>query len=504
MEKWKYEDFQIKGLLVLVIGILAAVLLPLFVIGHYNFQSVDDFWFGRVPAQVWEETGSVLKVLAAQIAYTRDFYYEWQGTYFDVWLTTSLTGILGKNAYFAGTYLSLGGMVAAELAALMVILVKGLGADKVRAAIVAISYICIQVLLTPVPVEAYFWFCGAMRYTFIHGVAWILVMLLLLLCLNDRASKAKTVSLEIGILLLTFAVGGSNYVTGITILLFYFFYVLWMFYKKHFAKVLALINSLVFIVAFLINALAPGNQVRQEESSVASLSVIETIYRSLKEAAKYILVNATLPCVILAVLLIPLLLHIVKKRNYKYPLPLLVSIISCGVFGAQFAPTLYAQQITGPGRVLNLYRFNYYLLLLGNELYWIGWLWRRFREKYGEESSLIKEKAASWLLPGWCLGILMMGLSLNLWGGSTVTTVSAVEALKSGDAKQYYLENQERLMLLEDDSLEEVYLEPFSVEPYLLHFGDIVENTEDWVNIKVSEYFGKKKVGLKQMEEPDQ
>lgn len=43
-------------------------------------------------------------------------------------------------------------------------------------------------------------------------------------------------------------------------------------------------------------------------------------------------------------------------------------------------------------------------------------------------------------------------------------------------------------------------LEPFSVKPYVLFFGDIVEDSTDWVNYSVGDYFGKKSVALKPQE----
>ncbi len=495
MRKWKTEDWQLKILLIIMIGVLLMILVPLFMIAHYNFRSVDDFGYAKEAELVWEESKSVCKVFWAQIAYTWDYYLDWQGTFFGEWLATSVMGIFSKNAYYMCTYLNLGGFVIAELIAFMTILVKGLGADKARAGIISIGCICLQVLLTPVPVEAYYWFCGAMLYTFIHAMAWILVTLLVLFYLNDGKSKKIKILQEMAILFFTIAIGGSNYITSLTILLVYAFYVAWMLYRKHPQRVWAVCNAVIYIVVFLANVLAPGNRNRQVASGVEPMSALESIVRSLDAAAEYVLVNMIPPCIILGILFVPLFVNIVKKKNYRYPLPVLVSLISFGVFAAQFTPNLYALQITGAGRAQNLYRFNYYVWFFGNELYWIGWLYRRYRERQ-EEGCLAKEAQVSYLLPGWLLGGLLLCVSLHFWGGKTITTKSAVDDLRSGVAKQYFAEYQERLILLEDASITEVYMKPFSVKPYLLFFGDIVEDTDDWVNRTVANYFGKEKVGL--------
>ncbi len=521
---WKSEEQQVKGLLVVMICVLCIVLVPLFVMAHYNFMSADDYSFGINAAKVWKETGSVFQVLVAQLGYTKDMYFSWQGTFFDVWLTTSLTGIFGENAYYMGTYLSLGGMVAAQLWALITILVKCLGAKKADAAIISISYICMQVLLAPAPMEGFYWFCGAMRYTFIHGLAWVLVLLFVLTGRNEKPPVWKAVLLEVAMVLLSVAIAGSNYITAITILLIYVLHVGQMFYRKHPGKIAALCNSVLFLALFIVNMAAPGNQRRQQVVNNELPSVIETIISSIQAAVEYVAVNAIPPCIVLALMLIPLFLRVVKARNYKYPMPLLVSIISCGVFAAQFAPNMYALQFIGTGRVLNLYRFNFYLLLYANELYWIGWLWRKFRERYGETALVCGrggagnveldsacgdapsgnadapagggQEKASWILPGWGLGMIVLCVCLHFWGGSTVTTVSAVESLRSGSAAQYYAEYQERMRLLRDESLKEVYLEPLSQKPYLLYYDDIEADTDDWINNIMEQFYDKEIVGL--------
>lgn len=490
------ENVQLKTLLVGLILLLAVALIPLFAIAHYNFISVDDFTFTLHSGSIWKETGSVWKVLLSQIAYTKDFYYEWQGTYFGVWAFTSAMGIFAEDAYYMVTYITLGGMVLTEMFGLMVIFVKILGADKVRAGIASISCVLLQVLLTPVPVEGFFWFCGAMLYTFLYALAWLLVALLLLLASKRERPLWKSVLLKIGIALLLFAVGGGNYVVALTILLFLLFYNVWMFVTKHPQRYLSLANMLWYLVAFLVNVAAPGNQVRQAASGVTHMSFFGAVLKALAEASRYVWNNAIPPCIILGGMLVPIFWGIIKKKNFKYPYPLLVLLLSFGVFAAQFAPTLYALQITGAGRIQNIYRFNYYIWLYANELYLLGWLHRKWAEKKMSTETLPAEGKKSFVLAGWLVGGVFLLTTLYFWGGDKITTVSAVMDLHYGNAKQYQMEFQERLTVLEDETLSEVELEPFRIKPYLLYFGDLQKDPEDWVNKAMAEYYGKEKITL--------
>lgn len=494
MKTWKKEETQIKILFIVAIGVLIAVLVPLFWIAHYNFKSVDDYNFSQNAAAVWEESHSIIRVFSAQISYTKDIYLSWQGNFFSTWFYSSMIGIFGQSAYYVGTYLSLGGFVLAETILFFVIFFKVMRTDIFSAGIVTASCLSLQILMTPVPSEAYFWFCGAVVYTFIHALALLLTAILIALYYTDKLWKV--IMLEIMTVLLTIAVGGSNYITGLTMLTVYGLSTLWVLYKKHSRRWIYLGNMVLYLGVFLINVLAPGNQIRQSDAGVERMSAIDAIFQSIQEAGAYIVTNIYLPCIILGFMLFPLFIKMVKKSKYRYPFPILVSILSFGVFAAQFTPTLYALGILGAGRVLNIYRLNFYVFLFGNELYWTGWFVRRWEERYEVMEKVREKQSISLLLPSWCLGGVFLCYALTFWGGATLTSYSAYLSLRLGEAQQYYQEYQERLEILEDETVSEAYLQPFTFKPYVLFFGDIQANETDWKNTAMADYYGKTAVYL--------
>ena len=466
-----------------MILVLAAVLLPLFIIAHYNFRCADDFEFCRTGEAVWEETHSVFRVMAEQAAYTENMYRTWQGTYSSTWI----------GSCYMGTYLSLGGFVLAESFLLMVILVKILGSDVFRAGIVTMCCLCMQILMTPMPNEAFFWFTGAMVYTFMHSCALLLLAALILLYREKQIWRV--VVKECVIVLLSIAVGGGNYITALTMLLLYLLIMTWTMARKHPYRWIYFGNTLFFLTAFLINFLAPGNKVRQTASGLEPMSPVMAIIRSLWEAFKYINVNLTLPCIVLGILFLPLFLNIVRQKRFRYPWPILVSLISFGLFAAQFTPNLYALHIIGTGRVQNIYRLNFYLLLYGNELYWTGFIARKWMQTDAGTSFPKDESKAGFLLPGWILGGAFLCISLYLWANQTLTSFSAMQDLRKGAAEVYYQENQERIKLLTDDTQAVVYLKPFTYQPYVLSVGDI-QAEPDWRNSLLATYYGKEEVLL--------
>lgn len=489
------KEMHIKIIFAGVLLTLVILLIPLFVIGHYNFPSIDDVGYGKTAEVVWDETHSVIMTCLRQIPYAWDYWHIWQGTFAAEWFTTTVMGIFGRSAYYMGTYLSLGGFVLFELLLFMTILKKVMGADFFRAGIISGCVVSMQVLLTPVPVEAFYWFCGSALYTVTYNETVILTTLLILLYHSHSSSRHwKRIPLYIGIILFTVLVSGGTYVTLILMLLLYLFTAIWYWYRRNPYKWFVTAGMVLYLAGFFLNVLAPGNQMRLSSAGVEGTSPIRAILLALKEALFYVTENSILPCMILALLFLPLFFHIVKKRNYKYPVPVLITILSFGIFAAQFTPTLYTLGITGAGRIQNLYRWTFYIWIYGNELYWVGWLCRK--KMISDGSAEDSQTNRSYLLSGWILGGIAFCFVLYVYGGNTLTSLNAVDSLRHGYAQVYYAEYLERLAVLEDDSIKEVYFEPYTYHPYLLFFGDITSDPNDWVNYTMSSYYGKDSVTL--------
>lgn len=490
------ESTRKKVLFYISILFLIGVISPLFIISFYNFRSVDDYPYIQGIGQIWAQEHSLLKVLRGSFDYAYRSYFVQQGTFLGEWLTSFSIAVFSENHYYMGTFLALGGFVLTQSFLLMVLLCKGLGADLYDAGIVTCWCMIMQILLTPYPVEAYFWFCGAMLYTVFHAMALLLVSLLYIFC-DIYGSQEKTthrhfrtVVLQTAIILLSVFIGSGTYVSALTIFILYFLLICLMWYKKHAGKIFISVDAGIFLAVFLSNILAPGNTNRLIGADLEKSSAIKSILKSLYEAFRYCEDNLILPVFIVGIMLIPFLYHIVQRKNFRYPLPLLVSIVSFGVFAAQFVPCIYTLGILGPGRIQNIYRFNFYLLLYGNELYWLGWLHRRW--------NIVPRLQGSYLLTGWLAALVLLVFSLHEWGGSTITTASAIHSLYHNEAQQYMEENQERLEILQDDTITRAYLKPFTSKPYLLFFGDIQSDPDDWVNRVVADYYSKELVSFEE------
>lgn len=493
-EMLKKEDIQIKLLAVLSLLLLIGVLLPLFIAGLYSVKSVDDFTYFAGPQAYWQETHSLGGLMLRQVSYAYGIWQNWQGVYFQEWYKTVLMGLCGDKYYFMGSWLAIGSAAGFGFLFVWTVMRKVLLADRSRALIISAACVSMQMLLVQVPQEAFYWFTGSVHYTVTYGLNMLLIAITLYLLTTEKISRGKLLGLEIGVLFLSPAIGGGNFTSGIFTLSLYLLTCILLWWHKHPRKRLITVNFIIYILAFLPCILAPGNRRRLDATSTFQGSVFISILKSLKEAGAYIATWVNLPLIIVGVLLIPIIWNVLDKRDYSYKWPVVVSIVSFGIFASQFAPTLYTLGIAGVGRIFNLYRFTMILWLYGNEIYWLGWI----KKQLGGLSDVKIDGSGkvSRILPIWLGGLLVLCYVFIFWGGRTLTTVSAVLSLKNGEAAQFKQEYLERLAVLEDESVKEVYFKPYSVKPYLLYEADIVENPDDWVNTGVANVYDKEFVQL--------
>ena len=153
-----------------------------------------------------------------------------------------------------------------------------------------------------------------------------------------------------------------------------------------------------------------------------------------------------------------------------------------------FCPPLYAMGNAGDARLLNIIYFSYLLLLVVNLTYWLGWAAKR--RQAGRSHGLAPRPVLAATL------LLLLCCGLSVLKGTGYTSLGALSTLLSGEAEQYHACAQRRFEQLRDSSTEDVRLERFPCQPYLLYFDDITEDPADWRNVDMSSYYGKNTVVL--------
>lgn len=472
-----------KFLCIVSIMVLMIGLLPLLLIGRYAHACADDFGYGYYPHAIWNATHSLKETLHWAFYQVKASYDTWQGTFSSIFLMALSPAVWGEEYYYMTPVIMIGVTVFSHFAFFYIILVKVLNADKLTWMIIS-SLFCFLLIQTMYsPVNAFYWYNGAVHYVFMHGC------MLLLLAISILSGKSGKLWVKIAITLLSsfLAVicGGSNYLTallGIICLLLIFVAGISAKRKSYWSIPLIFIYS----IAFYININAYGNTIRQ--AYFQKLSPTEAILKSFLSANTFIIKWISAPVVLIAVLMIPLIWNLVIKSKFSFRMPLIVMILSYCLFACMFTPNFYSTGNIGPDRVINIIKMWFLLIFFLNEIYIIGYI----------SKHIIK---SSRCLSHYILFYLSIGLLLILHfktSDNVLTEYSSYAAyvsLKTGEVRQFHEEYRDRLDLLYG-SKKEVHFKPYSVKPYLLYLDDITEDPYDWRNIGMARWYDKEKVYL--------
>lgn len=461
-----------------------AVVCPLLLIAKYNYASCDDFSYGIRTHQIWQETHSVWECIKTAGAVAGKTYHTWQGSFSAIFLMALQPSIWNEQAYALTTYIIIGCLCISELVFAKVVMVDICQAEKRIATALGLVVLSMQIFWAPHPVEAFFWYNGSVYYALYYSFS-LLLMSVILKCIYGE--KKKIFWAVLAVFIAAF-VGGGNLPNGllmtevsvITVILC----------RKHRKESLKYVlpSVVVLFVSFMLNVIAPGNANRQMSS--VKTPALESVVRSIWEGSHLIVRWSTLPVLVVMAALLPLLWRSIREVKFKFRFPALVSAISAGLFSSQLTPVIYAQSNTGPGRLTNVIYFSYWLLMIGNLTYWLGWVQKKI------DGAAIEKTFKKYIIPFWVLGVVTFCLSLPYYGYQQTSSFGAYYSLKNGDAAQYAREQKERSVSLADETVKEVGLKEFTVKPYVLFFDDIEEDPGNWKNYDTARYYEKEKVWL--------
>lgn len=421
--------------------ILIMTIYPLMKIAEYNYPSCDDFSYGIQTYKVFQETGSVWLTLKAAFSVVKEFYVSWQGSFAAIFLMALQPAVWNVEAYGLTTFITIGALVISQLMLMQFVVVDLCKGSRSCAVFIGCLMISMQIFWIQSPVEAFFWFNGSVYYTLFYS----LMLILLILVMRGIRCEKKGILSRILSVLLAFFIGGGNYPGALLTIEILTCLGIWAFIKRRRKLLTILPCYMSLLAAFVINVAAPGNAVRQSNNQ--KMPALKSILVSIREGINLIEKWSVLPVLLIFMLLTPFLWKCIRNADFKFRYPVLMTLLSIGLFSSQLTPTLYAQSFTGPGR-------------------------------------FVAVMAGSFLV------------SIKYYGYESTATVQAWNSVKSGEAIQYMLEQQERYALLQNEELKQVGLSEFSVKPTVLYFDDIEEDPANWKNAAMADFFEKEKVWL--------
>ena len=242
---------------------------------------------------------------------------------------------------------------------------------------VSVPVIILQLLYCPCPEESFYWYTGAVNYTFVYSMS--LVLIALFLKLSETMKTGKRLLLTFLVMLLAILVGGDNFATSVsTMCLLLCLQILFLIYRKD-AFRRTWVITLLETLSVLKCATSPLTTARINGNfggSVANTPIM-AILLSFERTFLNIISWTNLKTLLVLLLILPFLWKAVRKMQYTFRLPGLFTALSFGVYASQATATIYVDGTMGGGRQGAILWYFYVLWMAANVMYWCGWIAKR-------------------------------------------------------------------------------------------------------------------------------
>lgn len=333
------------------------ILVPLFVNNLYNHPVADDYsnynlLAAHLPSEGEHEASDYVKAVVER---TTEIYSSWQGTYASNVMFAISPLLIENNLYrltMAAIQLFYIFSVCYFFFALQRIFEpKGEAFLKICPAFIGFSLLCMYSLA-----EGLYWMTGTILYIIPFSLSLILFGAIL--------KYNHTANLKYLIIggLLTIALGGTSYVTGLLVGFVLLMNTIYNYSRKTKTRHGSLALLLIFVVGFYFNISCPGNSARISDRG--EMSLVRTAYISLINAIS-MLGHVLFETLFLPFFLfcLPLLSGVTKKiKPVRRPFAVLVLSFLC--FVSFFSPMAYAyNSFYQETRVMNI-QFLYLVLII--------------------------------------------------------------------------------------------------------------------------------------------
>ncbi len=487
------EKINIKTWIVVFIVVIT---LPMLYYSFFSYPLLDDFNNSITTKAVLEtQEYAITALINAAITRVQDVYNSWQGTYTSVFIMTFQPGIFGEQYYFMTTWVLLIFTLFSFVYSGKKIL-NCLNVENKKAYFISLCIWFFYIQTMPDIKEGLFWFNGAMHY-----IPFLCLQLITMAILISGYKFGFSRTQIILSALFGFLLSGGNQLTAFSnifiIILINLYAVL---IDKKITKIKPLLIPLfVSLMGFAIMLLAPGNAIRQQAAEAmgsVSPTVLETIIASAIEYFDFAINDWFGVSQFLFFLFItPFVVNITKKLSgFKFRTLVLLFLAQYAVVCGMLCTIYLGASHFGAGRVTNVI----YAVFLISMIVIYGYLLGLLQEKeiIKVDFSVIPLFYKN-LVSGVCSLVILIGIFLlgsNFYQYSTSGMVLA--EMRGNTHKIYQKQMEQRLELLNDDSIKDVVFESH-IKSFIFGEESLSENKDDWPNTAVAQYYGKDSVTLK-------
>lgn len=492
------------------VAIIAALLffvslLPIIYVGLFNYTSGDDYWFGVHTYQGWLK-GGFLEALKGSFQTVAEFYQNWQGTWFTLFLFTLSPNHFIEGGYVSVVFISLGCLIFSYTYLADFYLVKKLGFRRSTATILVCLTLYLSLQYIPRTTSGIYWFNGVMHYS----VPFVLAVLAIVH--SQKFIEHKKKRDYIVLFISFFLLGGGSYLAPLAAALSVCVQLLFEIRTKvenkkitiEFDKrnLLLLPALLTEGIGLVISFMAPGNKVRGGEEFGFDISwVIDTIKASIKDGITdgigYFQTNhiITITYILIFFLLWFEIGHS-KIRENSFRQPFLFVFLMNGVYWATYAPAIYSRSDVSGG-VPNTYFHIFLIITLVNMVYIHGWIYKVFHHKFRKKTERKKRNAYAAVLLLWVVAFSY----ITVKDDRKTTNDYCMEYIKSGELKAYYeTRKQQHEILKEAGNTDVTVTVPELVGRYPLLHMELSEDPAYSKNVEVADYYKVRSVTAKMVD----
>ena len=519
-----------KKLSVLFMALYVLSLVPMLILGFYDWPSADDYTMALQPHLYFVENGGFLGTVWASLQKSWFVYSQYEGYFFSIILTCICPSVFGEAWYAMTPFLILGMLTFGVCYFFDALFVKAWKLDKDLSRIGAMITLILMIHCLeegPTRAEAFYWYSGAINYTFTFGMAffWLGLVIRTVYDADAKARKRKLFWAAFW----GFWMGGANYLSAlelaicsVLILVICFMVKAGRFrlegvsedQKKSFGFIW--IPAVMNLIGFAFSCFSPGNATRSEEVE-AHFGAVKSVFLSLFSTLN-VMTNDMMRWEVLValLLLVPVFRTMAADLKQKLQHPVMFALFAYLLVSSNVTPPYYAVGNMVAGRLRALAWMEFVFMLVLTVFYFTSWARQHLEGKLGAQEAeksvsgmakpgedsgagVAKDKfseTASMLIV-MCLAFLIVGSVLCVIPDEHYyCATSAAYDLVSGTAAGYKAENLARLELLKDESLSDVALKSYENRPEMLIYIDITPDESDWLNMAVATYYGKNTVVL--------
>lgn len=495
----KRDKISLISINIVYILALMVVVLPFLLVAGYNFPSADDWSYGKNAYKALAAGGGFFDVLQCAFENMTRNYVEWEGRFSNSFLASLQPGIWGEEYYCIVPWMMLGGLIIGELVLAWMLFAADDKQNRWLVLPIMVPSLIMQILYTPSISESFYWYTGAVNYTFIFALSMVLYGLFMKLAVGDTKGW-RLVLLAVGSSFLAVLIGGDNFSTSLsTFLAMVVLSVIFAFTNRRGLRrtwYLTLLTGASLVACIM----APGNTSRLEGNFGGSTTgnALEAVWQSLVRTFTNMYSWTDVKILFMVLLIAPFVWMAVKNIKFDFKFPALFTLLTFGLYASQITATLYVDGTTGGGRVAGILYFFYHVWIVGNLCYWLGWL-HRVSVKWSKEALQRLDKFSCIVRKGILPYCAVMGLILcGIIYKSDLKEISSYRVYRDwrqGWAAQYAEDWEERLVILRDPSVTVVEFAPVGAFPEAYVYTDLQDKDGYvWVNKACASYYGKKSV----------